>query len=77
MSVLFIVTVIIERERKLLHLSEAVDDINVYRLLVCRCRGVVEPECLFLQRVKVIGQEHRAVVHFQLPFAVRLEVPDR
>ena len=30
----------------------------------------------FLQRVKVIGQEHRAVIHFQLPFAVRLEVPD-
>ena len=59
----------------MLHLSEAVDNINVNRLLVCRCRGVVEPECFFLQRVKVIGQEHRAVVHFQLPFAVRLEVP--
>ena len=40
----------------------------------CRCRGVVEPECFFLQRVKVIGQEHRAVIHFQLPFAVRLEI---
>lgn len=59
----------------MLHLPEAVDDINVNRLLVCRCRGVVEPECFFLQRVKVIGQEHRAVIHFQLPFAVRLEVP--
>ena len=59
----------------MLHLSEAVDNINVNRLLVCRCRGVVEPECFFLQRVKVIGQEHRAVVLFQLPFAVRLEVP--
>lgn len=59
----------------MLHLPEAVDDININRLLVCRCRGVVEPECFFLQRVKVIGQEHRAVIHFQLPFAVRLEVP--
>ena len=27
-----------------LHLSEAVDNINVNRLLVCRCRGVVELE---------------------------------
>ena len=34
----------IERERKLLHLSEAVDDINVNRLQVCRCRGVVSCE---------------------------------
>ena len=24
---------------------------------------------------RVIGQEHRAVIHFQLPFAVRLEIP--
>ena len=74
-SLSILVTVIIERERKLLHLPEAVDDINVYRLLVCRCRGVVEPECFILQRVKVIGQEHRAVIHFQLSFAVRLEIP--
>ena len=29
-----LVVVIIERERKLLHLPEAVDDINVNRLLV-------------------------------------------
>jgi len=75
-SLSILVTVIIERERKLLHLPEAVDDINVYRLLVCRCRGVVEPECFILQRVKVIGQEHRAVIHFQLPFTVRLKIPD-
>ena len=59
----------------MLHLPEAVDDINVNRLLVGRCRGVVEPERFFLQRVEVIGQEHRAVIHFQLPFAVRLEIP--
>lgn len=71
----FLAAVIVKRERKLLHLPEAVDNINVNRLLVCRCRGVVEPERFFLQRVKVIGQEHRAVIHFQLPFAVRLEVP--
>jgi len=71
----FLAIVIIERERKLLHLPEAVDDINVYRLLVCRCRSIVEPERFFLQRVKVIGQKHRAVIHFQLPFAVRLEIP--
>ena len=37
----------------MLHLPEAVDDININRLLVCRCRGVVEPECFFLQRVKI------------------------
>lgn len=67
--------VIIERERKLPHLPEAVDNINVNRLLVCRYRCVVEPELFFLQRVQVIGQEHRAVIHFQLPFAVQLKVP--
>lgn len=72
----FLAAVIIETKRKLLHLSEAVNYINVNRLLVCRCGGVVEPECFFFQRVKVIGLEHRAVIHFQLPFAVRLEVPD-
>ena len=70
----FLAAVIVKRERKLLHLPEAVDNINVNRLLVCRCRGVVEPERFFLQRVQVIGQEHRAVIHFQLPFAVRLEI---
>lgn len=69
-----LVVVIIERERKLLHLPEAVDDINVNRLLVGRCRCVVEPEILFFQRVQVVGQEHRAIVHFQLPLAVRLEI---
>ena len=72
----FFAAVIIETKRKLLHLSEAVNHVNVNRLLVCRCRGVVEPECFFLQRVKVIEQKHRAVIHFQLSFAVRLEVPD-
>ena len=66
--------VIVKRERKLLHLPEAVNDIDVNRLLVGRCRGVVEPEGLFFQRVQVVGQEHRAVVHFQLAFAVRLEI---
>lgn len=71
----FLAAVIVKRERKLLHLPEAVDNINVNRLLVCRCRGVVEPECFFLQRVKVIEQKHRAVIHFQLSFAVRLEIP--
>ena len=66
--------VIVKRERKLLHLPEAVDDINVNRLLVGRCRGVVKPEGLFFQRVQVVGQEHRAIVHFQLSLAVRLEI---
>ena len=61
---------------QVLRLSEAVDDININRLLVGRCRSVVEPERFFLQRVQVTGQEHRAVIHFQLPFAIRLEVPD-
>ena len=73
-DLLFSVIVIIERERNLLHLPEAVDDIDVNRLLVGRCRCVVEPECFFLQREKVIGQEHCAVIHFQLPFAVWLEI---
>ena len=56
---------IIERERTLLHLPEAVDDININRLLFGRFRCVVKLECFFLQWVQVIGQEHRAVVHFQ------------
>ena len=72
---IFLICAIVERERKPLRLLKAINHINVYRLLVCRCRGVVEPECFFLQRVQVIGQEHRTVIHFQLPFAVRLEVP--
>lgn len=55
-------------------MPEAVDDIDVNRLLVGRCRCVVEPECFFLQRVQVIGQKHRAVIHFQLSFAVWLEI---
>lgn len=71
---LFIFLIIIERERNLLHLPEVVDDIDVNRLLVGRCRCVVEPERFFLQRVKVIGQEHRTVIHFQFSFAVRLEI---
>ena len=75
LKVFILITIIIERKRNLLHLPEVVDDIDANRLLVGRCRGVVEPERFFLQRVKVIGQEHRAVIHFQLPFAVRLEVP--
>lgn len=65
---------IVERERDLLHLPEAVDDIDVNRLLVGRCRCIVEPEGLFLQRVQVVGQEYRAVVHFQLSLSVRLEI---
>lgn len=69
-----LVVVIVKRERKLLHLPEAVDDINVNRLLAGRCRCVVEPEGLFFQRVQVVGQEHRAVIHFQLSLAVRLEI---
>ena len=73
-DLLFSVIVIIERERNLLHLPEVVDDIDVNRLLVGRCRCIVEPEGLFLQRVQVVGQERRAVVHFQLSFTVRLEI---
>lgn len=69
-----LICAIIERERNLLHLSEAVDDIDVNRLLVGRCRCVVEPERFFFQRVQVIGQEHRTVIHFQLSFTVRLEI---
>ena len=69
-----LICAIIERERNLLHLPEAVDDIDVNRLLVCRCRCVVEPERFFLQRVQIIGEEHRTVIHFQLSFAVRLEI---
>ena len=69
-----LICAIIERERNLLHLSEAVDDINVNRLLVGRCRCVVEPEGLFFQRVQVVGEEHRAIVHFQPALAVRLEI---
>ncbi len=71
----FFITVIVERERKLLHLPEAVNHININRLLVSRCRGVIELERFFLQQVQVIGHEYHAVIHFQLPFAVRLEVP--
>mgnify|MGYP001753038495 CR=1 FL=1 len=74
LKVFILITIIIERERNLLHLPKAVDDIDVNRLLVGRCRGVVEPERFFLQRVKVIGQEHRTVIHFQLSFTVRLEI---
>lgn len=74
LKVFILITIIIERERNLLHLPEAVDDIDVNRLLVGRCRCIVEPECFFLQRVQVIGQEHRAVIHFQLSLAVRLEI---
>lgn len=70
----FFATVIVERERNLLYLPETVDDIDVNRLLVGRCRCVVEPERFFLQRVQVIGQEHRTVIHFQLSFTVRLEI---
>lgn len=71
---LFIAIIIVERKRNLLHLPEAVDDTGVNRMLVGRCRCVVEPERFFLQRVQVIGQEHRTVIHFQLTFAVRLEI---
>jgi len=74
LKVFILITIIVERERNLLHLPEAVDDIDVNRLLVGRCRGVVEPERFFLKRVQVIGQEHRTVIHFQLSFAVRLEI---
>lgn len=66
--------IIIERERNLLHLPEVVDDIDDNRLLVYRCRSVVEPERFILQRVQVIGQEHRTIIHFQLSFTVRLEL---
>ena len=74
LKVFILIAITIERERDLLHLPETVDDININRLLVDRCRCVVEPEGLFFQRVQVVGQEHRAVVHFQLSFAVRLEI---
>ena len=56
LKVFILITIIIERERNLLHLPEAINYINVNRLLVCRCRSVVEPERFILQRVKVIGQ---------------------
>ena len=74
LKVRFFPAVIVERERDLLHLPETVDDINVNRLLVGRCRCIVEPEGLFLQRVQVVGEEHRAVVHFQPALPVRLEI---
>ena len=67
-------SVIIERERKLLRLLKAINYININRLLVCRCRCVVESERFFLQRVHVIGQEHCTVIHFLLSFAVRQEI---
>lgn len=35
-------------------MPEVVDDIDVNRLLVGRCRCVVEPECFFLQWVQAI-----------------------
>lgn len=73
-SILFFATVIVKRERNLLHLPEAVNEIAVNRLLIGRCRCVVEPERFFLQRVQVIRQKHRTVIHFQLSFAVRLEI---
>ncbi len=74
LKVFILITIIIERERNLLYLPEAVDDIDVNRLLVNRCRYIVEPECFFLQQVQVIGQKHRTVIHFQLSFAARLEI---
>lgn len=37
---------------------------------------VVEPDRFLLQRVKVIGQEYRAVIHFHLSFAIWLDVSD-
>ena len=60
------IIIAVERERKLLHLPEAVDDINVNRLLVGRCRCVVEPEDLFFQRVQVVGQEHHTIVYIRV-----------
>lgn len=54
---LFPTTVVIERESKLHQLSETIFHIYVNGLLVGGCRGVVEPECLFLQRVKIVRQE--------------------
>ena len=41
LKVFILITIIIERERNLLHLPEAVDDIDVNRLLVGRCRCIV------------------------------------
>ena len=41
---LLLFILIVKIERNLLHLPEAVDDIDVNRLLVGRCRCVVEPE---------------------------------
>ena len=73
---LFLATVIIKRESQLHQLLETIFHIYVNGLLVGGCRGVVEPERFFLQRIKIIRDEQSSVNHFQHPFAVLLKEPN-
>lgn len=77
LKLLFFFVLVIEAERQLGALAEVVLDVDVDGLLIRRGGGVVEPEHLPFERVAVVGQEHRTVVHAQLTFAVGLEVADR
>ena len=67
----FSVIVIIERERNLLHLPKAVYDIDVNRLLVGRCRCVVERNVSFSSGYRLLGRNTVTITisSFPLPSA--------
>ena len=56
----------LEREGGLHDLTRVVLDIDVDGLLVIAARCVIEAEHLTVERIAVVGQEHRTVVHPQL-----------
>ena len=73
----FLFVLVVEIESQLYDLPEIVLDVDVDGLLVGRSGGVVETEHLAFERIAVVGQEYRAVVHAERSFAVGLEVADR
>ena len=74
LTLLLFFVFIVEVERKLHASPEIVLDVNVDGLLIGRCGGIVEAEHLAVERIAVVGQEHRAVVHAERTFAVWLKI---
>lgn len=73
LHLLFFLVLVVEVEGQLYDLPEVVLDVDVDGLLVGRSGGVVEAEHLAFERIAVVGQEYRAVVHTERSLAVGQE----
>ena len=75
--ILALFSLVVETKGQLLHLTETILHIYIYRLAVGGQRSVIQAKHIFRQRIAVVGLEHHSIIHLQRSLAVRLEITYR